>query len=440
LTGASVVPLRYDLTQFARTFVDEQIRPYYTPTSMITFDEWASRYPEWRRIQLAKALHEAPAMLRRGDAVVKNFVKQETSASLTDPRNISPRTDQFLATFGPFISTIEHAMVSVPWLVKGLNMDARETRMMRLFNFKRFIETDYSRFDMTLSADMIQQVEHSIFREIASLLGVDMTPELENCLALTLQTTGVSSSGIRYKILGTRCSGDAHTSIGNGLINRFNTWLCLRTLPDGSWDSIHEGDDGFIGVHEEYADAAVANLQFLECLGFSLKVKSTSVPHMVTFCGRHATMTANGVRTFCQPLRALGKLHTTISQGDALSLLVAKARSYQCTDGHTPIIGVWCTVVRQMYEHQAKAHLLNAEVQCHWDRSRFDHGFRLDVDESIRPEFELVSGISINEQLAAERYIRSWLDLGYIPDVAPFLRLEDGPVADDDKFIIDLDL
>lgn len=174
------------------------------------------------------------------DAVVKNFLKIETSTNLTDPRNISPRSDEFLCVIGPTIAAIEHRLCAAPFLVKGIDCHARDRKLSSghrpLSSFSHFVETDYSRFDLSISLEYLQDVE-TVF------LTANADEQFRNCYFLAFQTTGVNEIGLSYRVTGTRCSGDAHTSIANGLINHFNTWLVFQNLPPNSWVSFHEGDE-----------------------------------------------------------------------------------------------------------------------------------------------------------------------------------------------------
>jgi len=162
--------------------------------------------------------------------------------------------------------------------------------------------------------------------------------------ALTLARTqdGVSSYGLRYEVSGTRCSGDAHTSIGNGIVNRFNTWFALNPLPEGAWESVHEGDDGIIGVAKGFEDQVMANLAVLNCLGFTVKIDRRPTMDSVSFCGRHLYYDASQLKDHADLLRALDKFHTSVSNVKSIPLIYAKACSYYHTDSATPVLGPLC--------------------------------------------------------------------------------------------------
>lgn len=320
---------------------------------------------------------------------------------MTDPRNISPRTDAFLSIIGPYISAIEHQLHSVPFLVKGCDLRSRDVKMSRFLGSHTFVESDYSRFDMTISYDWIKCVQDVI---LMSYFPGDEV--FARALHLASDTFGISDTGLCYKIIGTRCSGDSHTSIGNGLINYFNTWFVLR---DVRFDSIHEGDDGLIGLDVDNAQYA-NRLQLFDCMGFKVKLFVTTDISQASFCGRFLSHTSGGLQSYCDPIRTLSKLHITLSVGDLKELLLAKALSYNYTDGTTPIVGPICQALIELLRPQVK--ISKAMGRICQDRFILRDMKISDaecmqikpVDERIRADFGKRSGILPSAQVAFEQH------------------------------------
>jgi len=206
----------------------------------------------------------------------------------------------------------------------------------QLSGYSHYIETDYNRYDRTISAEYLEQVQDPL---LTAAFPRDLHPLLHACLDLAHETSGRSEYGVAYKVAGTRCSGDAHTSYANGLINHFNTWLCLRSLPADSWTSVHEGDDGVIAVRDGMINQAVANLDLLTTLGFGVKMDVYINIDDVSFCGRHLYQEGGEIGEHADILRTLSKYHTTISNLKDITLAYAKACSYYYTDAHTPLLG-----------------------------------------------------------------------------------------------------
>lgn len=350
--GTKVTPLTALTYEFWQS---EAMTCLHRDIPALPFTEWVTRYPLSRRLQLTAARERVELLgLCPRDARTDVFLKSETTTRMTDPRNISPRSDEILTTLGPVISAIEHQMVrntdlaeeivrpGCPSLVKGLDLKKRAVVLKdQLSGYTHYIETDYSRFDRTISLPMLRDVQDFVFRQCST------DHDFRHALDLALHTKGKSKLGVRYNIEGTRCSGDAHTSIGNGIINTFVTFSIMRNLPPSLWTSIHEGDDGVIGVNHQALRQAALGVHFINFLGFSVKQDTYNQIDDVSFCGRHYYTTSEGFSEHADVLRSLDKFHTTVSNCKSMPLIRAKALSYYSTDSETPLIGPLCYALLQ---------------------------------------------------------------------------------------------
>lgn len=278
-----------------------------------------------------------------------------------------------------------------------------------------WVEADFSRFDSTVSKTLLE-FEHAIYRHYLD------SQQLDELLAVQMYTRAFSDEGLSYSTVGRRCSGDANTSIGNGLLNRFCHWLAWRDLPD--WVSFHEGDDALAHVPDR--PVYLARLQAVaESLGFKIKVKSTRVVADTVFCGRVNYLHDGALRTMCDLPRTMNKFHvTTVNVPPGVrgvnarkALLKAKALSYYCTDSATPIIGVLCVVLVRLLDCAPDWSDLS------WGRPRY-HGDVDFCDIPLQARLAYAHRYNITEhtQVALENYYKSWLELGYIPSlVAPLI-------------------
>lgn len=433
-------PLRNLVEEFLRcpemSWMKEPLQP-------MEFEKWVKRFPNWRRDMLRTA---RDLVLREGiterDAVVKNFVKRETSHKYTDPRNISPRSDKYVAVMGPYIAAIEARSKTCPFLIKGLTPAARAIKMHPLVGFRHFVEIDYTRYDQSINLDILRIFEHKVLRAPFSGDHLDYL----TCLRLAQTTKGVSQFGTRYTVEGTRCSGDVHTSIANGLLGRFLLWVCLRKLPPDSWCSFHEGDDGAVGVHPDVLDQVVYNLQFLSCLGFNAKIKVCDNLEEVMFCGRRLIPTSKGITSICDVTRTLRKFNTTTSLGPTDLLLYAKALSYHYTDGDTPLIGALTHSVAQVLSYcrtkYSRRQLRNAMMRAHNERwvlrdnpqpilwTKALNTKPPDVaPESCAAVMEYDTMTYRTIQDLSREYL-SWVDVGFIPNEVTKVALDWCPEPD----------
>lgn len=366
---------------------------------------------------------ESEGQLLDKDAIVKTFIKMESTTSLTDCRNISPRTDEFLSIIGPYISSVEHYLHDAPFLVKGINLPDRDKRMTKLLDYHTYLETDYSRFDMTISHQWLECVQDPLL-----LLFFEESTQLREALMLARKTSGVSSYGLKYDIVGTRCSGDAHTSIGNGLINAFNTWMIYSDIPEDEICAFHEGDDGIVGFTSDYADCA-NRVYIMDSLGFKVKAFITQDITQATFCGRYLAEDGGSLLSYCDPYRTLSKLHITFSNGQLPMLLLAKCLSYRYTDGATPIIG---PIVKTLVKLLQSNNITNSKYSKINIKSSYRHAmanrwvmrlmenvdldqYSEDVDERLRVPFAIRTGINPTAQRRIESYYVQMFSK-YIPE------------------------
>nr|UDY80902.1 MAG: RNA-dependent RNA polymerase [Lake Sinai virus 3] len=303
-------------------------------TTPLTLDSWVLRYPltRQRELRLAYEKLHGSMLVQTPHTKVRNFIKVEPMAKCSDPRNISPRNDATLATLGPYFSAIEHRASSLPFLIKGCDIPARAVKMSSLLGWPDYYEIDYSRFDLSISAEVISQYEHAW---VSLVYPPSAHPGFWQTLVSTLITSGVSEYGITYSLPGSRCSGDPHTSVGNGLLNAFLTWLITF---DKDCAYFCEGDDGIIGCSPPIGD----EVEIIPDLGFMLKMEHYNHIDECSFCGMYLLDARGTLKMYSDPLRTLSKIHVCCADGSPNNLIVAKALSVLNLNPSTPIITAFC--------------------------------------------------------------------------------------------------
>jgi hypothetical protein len=375
-------------------------------------------------------------VLRNGlhpkDAVVNCFIKNEVTTTATDPRNISPRTDTFLSVLGPYISAIEEASHVCEYLVKGKTMSQRDTSMSWILDFEKLIETDYSRLDMTLNDVIIDDVETEMFRQIYPCAE---HPLFAEALALLTQIFGYTSLGYFYEVFGERCSGDAHTSIGNGLCCRFIQWFVMRRHKKQSWRSQHEGDDGILGVTSKIFNQTIVNLMTIACFGLKIKLIYPTQLEEATFCGRLYSRLNAGITSHTDLRRCLGKFHVTTSHLPAKRAVLAKALSYWHTDAHTPIVGALChklitllRITRSDVKSLRNAHMDGYQRIKILSALRDNNFGYVTPTAEARTAVSIYCGIDPDLQMSMENEILSW---SFVP--ANVSQIVVDPIVDDER-------
>lgn len=329
---------------------------------------------------------------------------------MTDPRNISPRTEIFTLQLGRYIARFESYVKEVLWLVKGLDLVAREARLTELFKVRRrpgiFFEFDFSRFDAHVQLFTLK-TEHEFYK-----WAFPDDNLLNALLELQLRTTGIHTMEIYYYHEAKRCSGDVNTSIGNGFINRLTFWWSFSERYF-DYATSHEGDDTlgviFCESIEEELVRELLNTHLSEVeYWFGMPMEAVVSPTVTgtTYCGRCHYMDGDELRSYCDIPRTAAKFHITTVEKKAgytheelmRSLLLAKCNSYLSTDADTPLIGPYCLWLKSELE---KVNTVETVASSDMHRRLLSSG-RADITSARREDVALRFGIPIASQLSFE--------------------------------------
>lgn len=361
------------------------------------------------------------------DHMVTNFVKFESYAKCTDPRNISSRDFTHLTIMGPHVTKLDSALGGASFSIKGLNFPKRDEKMSVLGLYSQFLEIDFERFDMTISSIIIRLLEMLFLLLPFKDCDLPETQLFRRIVSMLVFISGKSYNGIKYRIIGTRASGDTHTSSSNTVINRFLVHVIFRIAGIEDYVTFNEGDDGVIGFRGDRAKVEHA-ISMLYALGFKCKYSFTDNLEDVTFCGRKMTFLKSTFISYCDVLRTVNKLHITCNQGNLMLLLLAKAMSYYSNDKHTPIVGSWAYyLIKMLYpkvygKNRLIKHLNNIHPYYRKQFLEFDiTKCELAVMTDLRAVVAHTSGISIAEQIRLEDQFLNWYQLGIICDIDPIV-------------------
>nr|QUS52766.1 hypothetical protein 1 [Mute swan feces associated tombus-like virus 1] len=251
----------------------------------LDFDEWLQRFPPERRVQLAEA-HLKPL-----DSSVEFFQKIEQLDQPKDPRAIQARDDTYKAHLGPWVAAFEHrCRETLPIFVKGLGDEEKAKKVYDVMSTtEHCLEVDFSRFDRTLSWDLLDATEHEVYRMV-------FPPVVAAQLALQRVNNIRTRNNVHYRVFGTRMSGDVNTSIGNCIVN-----ACAMVYLGLRLDRLLvEGDDMLAAITER--ERRTLDIDRLKQLG--LEPKAKVVPSIeAEFCSRRIVLTPTGPRLVRDPRR-----------------------------------------------------------------------------------------------------------------------------------------
>jgi len=296
--------------------------------------------------------------------------------------------------------------------------------MSKLLKRSVFYETDFTRFDQCFSAETMLSVEYQWFQRTFPF---NEHPLANLLMLMALTTRGQSDIGVKYKVLGTRCSGDAHTSIFNGLTNDFMMWIMF-----GRCVRYHEGDDGVVAFTRK-TDPGRNSFFFLEILGFQLKCDRYTSINDVSFCGMKIYQNSHHLSMYSDFWRTACKIHTICSDGKPHELARAKAFSLLALNPSTPILSAWAhLILRCTDRHKSRDKLVCERVWktahslrdvYHRPSTELLKGFRNVVDFSSDElaSFCHTTGMTAAQVISYHNYLNS---LDYIPSSFDKLRID----------------
>lgn len=284
--------------------------------SPITYLKLVNTYSGGKRRMYLRAYEKVLAEgWRKEWAYVKMFVKPdkypEGAIREKAPRAIQYRSPMFNLMVGRYLHAYEHKLMqyedtgptSTTFFAKGLNQQQRAEILMRkisAFKSPLFICLDHSKFDSTIDVELLK-LEHLIYYRTFR------SKRLRWLLRHQLANKGLTKSGIKYFVKGTRMSGDYNTGLGNSLVN----YLCLRSWLDGSGvvgEILLDGDDSIVIIEADMRERL--NEEHFSRFGFTTKIGYTTRVCEVEFC--QSRLLPSGPVMARNPFRALSHLAVSV--------------------------------------------------------------------------------------------------------------------------------
>lgn len=251
----------------------------------MTRTQFVESYTGHRRTRYEHALADLILCpVKREDAFSSPFVKCEktnfTAKPDPAPRLISPRSARYNIEVGVYIKPLEHELYKAIDCVfgarvvaKGANAVDRATMLRDAwddFAHPVAVSLDASRFDQHVSVDALR-FEHLFYTS-----AYDSDRHLTMLLSWQLETLGYGRTQddgfLKYKVRGTRCSGDMNTSCGNVII------MCA--MMHGFFSNIgvrarlvNDGDDCVVVVEKEDVQILCDTVEsYFELFGFTMRI------------------------------------------------------------------------------------------------------------------------------------------------------------------------
>jgi len=270
---------------------------HLSPTAVLTHAEFVSSYDGRKKTIYTNAVTSLESRsIRVTDSHIKVFGKIEKTNQTAKPdpvqRVVSPRDPRFNVEVGKYLKPVEHKIYQAfaklfgeVTIAKGLNLTDVGALIQNKFN--RYanciaIGLDASRFDQHVSLQALKW-EHGFYKKHFK------SNELNQLLSW--QEKNVCSSylddgKLKYKVSGTRMSGDMNTSLGNCIIMCSLIYQYCQEIGLKKYSLINNGDDCVVFMSKKNENKFQAGLdQWFRDMGFDMKVEPTvNLLERVEFC------------------------------------------------------------------------------------------------------------------------------------------------------------
>lgn len=385
--------------------------PDYHP---IPKQEVVDAYTGQKRNAYARALSNIREGLKiKQWSRVKMFIKTDKHATVDlesrvdvkYPRAIQARDKEFNLLMASYLKPYEHMMyaelkspIGLRVVAKGLNNLERAANIQAAipcFHRPIFILMDHSKFDSYVQEVYIRWTHRQYKRTIRGSL-------FRQLISKTIHNVGTSKHGVRYKVTGTRMSGDFDTALGNTMIN----YMVITSLLREKGVKHHillDGDDSVLICEQHDWNAEHDGLKLSlhmrsHCvmMGFVTKIFETTDPSEIEFC-QSKYIEADPPRFARNPKRALSNYSVTLKDyaGDArLRYLAGVGRGELAASAGTPIMQAFSLALARAHTNPMFIEELAVAYGTASDP--------IDIDISVRNQYAEQWGIPVAEQLAIE--------------------------------------
>lgn len=256
-------------------------------TAPISLMQVVNLYEGPKRARYLKAMQKVERLgYKCCNPKVKMFVKQEALVARRDKPNPSCRAIQYRSyeyslVLATYLKPIEHKLYKtsnvkgfgkLQFMAKNMNSRQRAKLIVEKFNLIKgcaVLELDAHRFDAHCSKEILQ-LEHSVY------LAANNDPAFRKLLRAQLDNKGRSmdeNNPAKYKVIGTRMSGDMNTSGGNCVIMSCLLSYFGRCHFKHPYELLVDGDDSLLFVDpKDQVPTAQEIYDFFLPLGFRIGV------------------------------------------------------------------------------------------------------------------------------------------------------------------------
>lgn len=284
-----------------------------------SYENIVKGYSGAKRSVYERAMKNLQSGFEKRWAVVRMFVKPDkhplNEIFTKAPRAIQYRRPEFNLSLAKYLKPLEEVVYAVRdpitnlrYFAKGRNLQERAADIIEhyeYFNDCIVLEADHAKFDSCVRVEHLKRI-HNFYRKFFK------SHTLRQLLRYQFRNKGFSSRGLRYRVKGTRMSGDFDTALGNSLLNFMVLCQALENcgLKKGEYSIYIDGDDSLIFMSRTNK---IKLLSFTE-FGFETK---WDVKDLITaeFCKGHVIRCDPPILVR-DPIRILSNLNVCLKSFD----------------------------------------------------------------------------------------------------------------------------
>lgn len=403
----------------------KRLRKILPETAPVSHETFVNYYQGRRRTIFANALESLKyTPLNRKDGYIRVFGKAEktnvTVKGNPPVRIISPRSPRYNIIVGSYLKPIEPCIYKAiakifgsRTVTKGMNAKVVGALIEQKWNkFKDpiAVSLDASRFDQHCSADILRW-EHSIYKSMFR-----NKKELSRLLAWQLDnicTAFLPDGKIKYRVKGTRMSGDMNTATGNCLIMCALLHAYLKSVGVKKYEMVNNGDDSVVIVESKDFSRLTSNVSrwFTE-MGYSMKVEEpVRTIEKIQFCQTAPVWTTDGYIMVRDPRISLSKDSYSIKPLNNQSIYEKWIGAIgQCGASLTGGIPI-CQEYYNSLVKASRGKILKNDMLLDTGMSRLAHGMTrkyTKINWRTRVSFWEAFDITPDMQIEVEEYFRGW--------------------------------
>lgn len=320
------------------------------------------------------------------------------------PRLIQFRTYPYCMEISRYLIPIEAklwgvTMNGLPVFAKGMSsfkLGALFRRAYELFDSPFIVMMDHSKFDASLSAELIEQVELGLYSLFSS------EPVFRDAMKQQLRNKCATRNGVKYTCLGRKMSGEYNTSCGDSVVNLAIIMHSMRDRGIRYHPLVNGDDSAVICERDPELDAAT----FVP-YGMKTVVETTTTFEHVDFCQSRPIQVRPDVwRLVRNPMRVMTRGVVSVKRynGVGWAKLVNSMGLCElaCNDG-VPVLQEFALYLMRAGAKHTRAYL-SSEISYRAKLEELREPTH--VTDLARDSFANAFGISPTEQLSIEDSLR----------------------------------